>query len=85
MTVGVKYCGGCNPRMDRTAFLARIKEKLPDMSFDYVNPEKVYEKLLVICGCPSQCADISAVQVTGPVLWVWEADRLGEIVSKLSQ
>ena len=28
--IGVRYCGGCNPRYDRTAAVRTLKELLPN-------------------------------------------------------
>ena len=49
MVFGVKYCGGCNPRYDRTAFFDTVKKRCPEAEFQYVQPEVTYDHLLVVC------------------------------------
>ncbi len=61
MLVGIKYCGGCNPRYDRGGLVARLKGALPDVDFEPVRPDKVYDLLLVVSGCHVACADISGI------------------------
>ena len=56
MTLVVKYCGGCNPRYDRVAFVTKVGEDFPDIciaGLGTVDPDFV----LVVCGCFSHCAD----------------------------
>lgn len=58
MRIGVKYCGGCNPRYDRTGFVARLKEELGG-GVEWVNAGTAGEPLdfvLVVCGCTAACA-----------------------------
>jgi len=54
-TIGVKFCGGCNPYYDRGAFFSSLKEKLSGQcSFVYQNcPHPV--GMLIICGCERAC------------------------------
>ena len=57
MTIGVKFCGGCNPLYDRGKLFEKTKEAYPDHTFEMADDTKEYEKLLVICGCERACAD----------------------------
>ena len=59
MTIGVKFCGGCNPMYDRGKLFEKTKEAYPDHAFEMADDTKKYEKLLVICGCERACADTS--------------------------
>lgn len=61
MRVGVKYCGGCNPRYDRVALVHRLMEEQPQDYFEPAVPGEMYDLLLVICGCQAQCADIQGL------------------------
>lgn len=73
MVVGVKYCGGCNPRYDRTRFLKRLIDALGrDYTFEVVQSQKTYDNLLVLGGCNNCCANYAgirtqqgAIRVTG--------------------
>ena len=55
MTVGVKFCGGCNPRFDRGAEYKKLTDRYPDVVFETYDPAKKYEKLILICGCERTC------------------------------
>ncbi len=59
MRIGIKYCGGCNPRYDRTGFAARLKQDLGGRGVEWVSAGTAGEPLdfvLVICGCTAACA-----------------------------
>lgn len=59
MRVGVKYCGGCNARYDRTALVARLKAALGG-GVDWVGAaaelDAPLDFVLVVCGCTAACA-----------------------------
>jgi len=61
MTIGLKYCGGCNPRYDRAAEIRQIKDHYPSLFFIPAGSDMTYDAALIICGCPSACADYSHV------------------------
>ena len=48
MTIGVKFCGGCNPMYDRGNLFEKTKEAYPDHTFEMADDTKKYEKLLVL-------------------------------------
>ena len=57
--IGIKFCGGCNPKYDRAAWLKKLQEK-PGEKIEWVYgfyPE--VSLYLVICGCETACADVS--------------------------
>ncbi len=58
--VGIKYCGGCNPRYDRPDFVRRLAEACPGASFVPARPGG-QERLLVVCGCTARCADLTGL------------------------
>ena len=62
MTVGVKYCGGCNPRYDRVAAARRLEEAFPALTFSSARPGACYDALLVLCGCTARCADLTGLE-----------------------
>ena len=55
MTVGVKFCGGCNPVFDRGGEYQKLKERHPHIAFETYDPSKKYEKLILISGCARTC------------------------------
>jgi len=69
--IGVKYCGGCREQYDRKSAAARIRENVLGAA-EFVPAEAggTYDALLVICGCPTCCADISGYRTDGNVVKV---------------
>ena len=61
-TVGVKYCGGCNPRYDRVALVQQLAAAFPRLSFSHARPEEPGDILLVVCGCSARCADLTGLE-----------------------
>ena len=61
LLIGIKFCGGCREQYDRKGASRSIKDALSYEQIDFVEAEKggSYDTLLVICGCPVKCADLS--------------------------
>jgi hypothetical protein len=57
--VGLKYCGGCNPRYDRIALAEALMARLgPEI--EWVSPDAgQLDFVLAIEGCQTACADLS--------------------------
>ncbi|MEW6187467.1 MAG: hypothetical protein AB1585_17185 [Thermodesulfobacteriota bacterium] len=56
--IGLKFCGGCNPQIDRLGLLEEIKKRLPPGCHLTLDQETgPWEAALLICGCPTACAD----------------------------
>ncbi len=56
MKIGIKYCGGCNPRYERTRIAAKIMEDFPDSEIVTAGAAKDLDFAVIICGCNSACA-----------------------------
>ena len=54
MKICLAYCGGCNPRFDRTALTGRIRREYPEILFETKMEEADVQ--LLICGCERRCA-----------------------------
>ena len=57
VTVGVRYCGGCNPRFDRAEGVRRLAAACPGASVESAEPGRMYDLLLIVGGCSACCAD----------------------------
>lgn len=57
VTVGVRYCGGCNPRFDRVAGVRRLEAAYPRAAFKSARPGESYDLLLIVGGCTACCPD----------------------------
>lgn len=56
MDIGIKYCGGCNPKYDRKEFLHNLKRN-SNFNFEIADLNKVYDIVIVLCGCNSSCVN----------------------------
>jgi hypothetical protein len=54
--IGVKYCGGCNPHIDRTKLVQKISELLPQYRFT-TELSAPWDIGIMVCGCPTACVD----------------------------
>lgn len=59
ITISIRYCGGCNPDYDRTRLASRIQAALERIC-RFVIGEDAFsaDRILVIHGCPTACADV---------------------------
>ncbi|CAK7068374.1 hypothetical protein CIW83_19030 [Tissierella sp. P1] len=58
MKVGIKYCGGCNSRFDRTSIVDKIKSDYKEFEFSYAIESEEYDFIIVINGCHIACAGL---------------------------
>jgi hypothetical protein len=56
MTVGIQFCGGCNPRIDRGQIALELQKALIDMGFDVVFNSPDADFVVFLSGCLSGCA-----------------------------
>ena len=66
--IGVRYCGGCNPRYDRVALVRRLESFFPEVEVVAAQPGKAYPAVLVACGCTARCADLSGLEADRTVM-----------------
>ena len=60
LRIGVKYCGGCNPRYDRIEAVEYIRRNLPrDAVLSRWDDDDV-DIILIVAGCKTACVDRSA-------------------------
>jgi len=56
--IGVKYCGGCNPIIDRTKLVREIEKLLPpEYSLLKDQSSNNWDLVILVCGCLTACAD----------------------------
>ncbi len=56
MTVGIQFCGGCNPRIDRGQIALELQKAFIDMGFDVVFNSPDTDFVVFLSGCLSGCA-----------------------------
>jgi len=60
LTIGFKFCGGCNPRYDRRAVYEQIVQQYgADYKATMAKSDETYDILVIIAGCKNTCADYS--------------------------
>ncbi|KXB09017.1 hypothetical protein AKJ60_01195 [candidate division MSBL1 archaeon SCGC-AAA385M11] len=59
VSIWVKFCGGCNPDIDRRQLFKRLKSLLESSSnqFSFVQMYNEAEIILLINGCPHACLE----------------------------
>jgi 3-hydroxyacyl-[acyl-carrier-protein] dehydratase len=58
LVIGLKFCGGCNPVIDRSALVQEIRKLLsPVCKMETEQSAEPWEKAVLVCGCPTACAD----------------------------
>lgn len=83
MKVGVKYCGGCNPRYDRVAEINRLRAEFPDAAFVSASGNADCDIVLVVCGCPAACADTTGLRAKDEMLTLWQLADVEKARQKL--
>ena len=61
--IGIRYCGGCNPRYDRVSVVKRLTGLLPEVEFTIAKPGEPYAAAVVVSGCTARCAKIDDLSV----------------------
>ena len=63
LNIGIKYCGGCNPKYDRVNLVRRLTEAVGKKAvFETAQEGREYDMLIVISGCTSSCVDYSRIK-----------------------
>ena len=81
LNIRVRYCGGCNPEIDRVAIVERLKEELEKNNlparFVYEEEEKI-DIVLLVNGCRHACLEEQGLSVENrlPVISM-EGEALG--------
>jgi len=59
-SIGIRYCGGCNPQIDRSKVIENLKEALKEkgMEVDFTtDKERAVDIVLLINGCMHACLE----------------------------
>lgn len=56
--IGIKYCGGCNPLIDREKLVQEIGKILPsEYSLTMDQSSNTWDLGILVCGCKTACVD----------------------------
>lgn len=61
--IGIRYCGGCNPRYDRVRAVRTLEAAFPDVLFFSQGADRLPDLLIMVCGCSSRCAAVPDLQM----------------------
>ena len=64
MKIGIKYCGGCNSRYDRTKEVEKLKKQFPQHEFTYQVDTAICDICLLVCGCMTACVSQERLAAT---------------------
>jgi hypothetical protein len=73
MRIAVKYCGGCNPSIDRANLVAKLAMLLAEVqpTWELVSMnEGVYDAIILINGCPVGCVQKQFLSEQRPVFLI---------------
>ena len=85
LKVGIKYCGGCNPKYERTDLVTKLKEmSRKDIHFENVKDDEKYDVLLVVGGCSSNCAEYMKYNYNDKVIFAFDKDHLEKVAKELN-
>jgi len=86
MEIGVKYCGGCNSKYDRTEFLEKIKLKCSeDIIFKHIDEKTEVDLIIVICGCNIACADYKSIKSKNGSVLISNENDINSIIHKINE
>jgi hypothetical protein len=63
--VGIRYCGGCNPEIDRTRLVKRLQEETRNQRVDVAfttDRDRVTDITLLVNGCTHACLEEEFLQ-----------------------
>lgn len=83
MKIGVRFCGGCNPRYDRGLALEQIRISKPDDEFLHAVEGEEYDMLLVIGGCTNCCATFDHFHSHTGVEKIWSDHHIPELLEEI--
>lgn len=83
--IGVRYCGGCNPRYDRVGMFRRLADMLPEAEFVLARDAESLCAAIVICGCAACCADTGDLPVEVDCVYMKSAEDFESAREKLAQ
>ncbi|HET58293.1 MAG TPA: hypothetical protein ENN35_07625 [Deltaproteobacteria bacterium] len=72
-TIGLRYCGGCNPQIDRTRVVKDLREGLAKLQTAVditTDRSRAVDLLLLINGCEHACLEEDYSERDGPIISV---------------
>jgi hypothetical protein len=71
LNIGIKYCGGCNPKYNRSGFVSGLAAKYKGkIKIEPIKEDVIYDMIIIMNGCSSVCVSISEMKHMGKILSV---------------
>ena len=84
MKIGIKFCGGCNPKYDRKYAESILREHISkEHTIDYVSDYQSYDYVFIINGCQAQCASSENFHVEKNIYSIYSLKSLDDLIQKL--
>lgn len=64
-SIRIRYCGGCNPEIDRSETVSRVKNHLGKKVLWTQDPNEEADVILHVCGCAHACIDEESASPQG--------------------
>jgi hypothetical protein len=80
VNIRLKYCGGCNPEIDRGLVVKKLEELMffENLHFKYISDNKETDILLLVNGCAHACREEELkIQSCSPSLISIQGKRIG--------
>lgn len=81
--IGIKYCGGCNPKYDRVSFASKVKEVYSDYEVKSANSSEMFDCVVVVSGCHAACASLKDINTRKGFIIVRE-NKLDETLKHIN-
>ena len=90
--ISIKFCGGCNPRIDRGEVAQEVRDALREDGYEVVYNTLDADIVVYLSGCASSCSqrysekEVPGVIVAGETIDSWPVDErqlAREIVTKV--
>lgn len=75
--LAVKFCGGCNPVLDRSLLVQKIREGLAEVS--WVSWEENSDLVIIVNGCLTACAERDEIEKRSSAIMCIDGDHISGI------
>ncbi len=90
--IGIQFCGGCNPHIDRGRIAREVRERLADEGYEVVWNRTDCDFVIFMSGCTASCAErqscgkpsIQIAAATVDFTEVAEQEMAAKIVKKVA-
>lgn len=83
MKIGLKFCGGCNSKYDRSKVTEILKIKLSKHQIEYVKDNENYDYTFIINGCQRACASYKEFNTIKEIFSIFSLESFDEILKNI--